>query len=423
MIARSLLGTSMPSVERPGMRSMRTDSAFSASARSSCRLTIWLTLTPGRRLELEDRDHRPGADPLDRALDAELGAAAADRLAQAHQLGLVDGAPAVAHLEEVDRRQRPGRDLGRRRAAPAGAPAPLAAGRRRSAGWPRRRAAAPDGARGTDGNSSSSLEPPRRRAPGGRAKLGLAPCCSVTAPPEAQRQVESRSGGGRRRGRTGRRAPAPSDGRCAVREPAASPVFFCFSSATRCRCLVMTRRRARSFSRRSRRRSRASVQLCQSCAQAVAPGGEQVAERRLDDQGGAAGDRGDQHQRASRTKLKRASRRSDEQLAEGAAGRDRAARASAMRPRASWSRAGSGGEQQQPRRSRGPPPAAARARRSRRQPATSRKNGTSRQVRPRKPNASAATWAPTAPIQLCGAACARRRWWRGWGRRDGSCRG
>jgi hypothetical protein len=47
IIARSLFGTSMPSVERPGMRSIRTDSARNASARSSCRLTIWLTLTPG----------------------------------------------------------------------------------------------------------------------------------------------------------------------------------------------------------------------------------------------------------------------------------------------------------------------------------------------------------------------------------------
>ncbi len=47
MVPRSRLGTSTPSVERPGMRSMRTDSALSASARSSCRLTICATFTPG----------------------------------------------------------------------------------------------------------------------------------------------------------------------------------------------------------------------------------------------------------------------------------------------------------------------------------------------------------------------------------------
>ena len=47
MIERCRFGTSMPSVERPGMRSMRTDSALRASARSSWRLTTWLTLTPG----------------------------------------------------------------------------------------------------------------------------------------------------------------------------------------------------------------------------------------------------------------------------------------------------------------------------------------------------------------------------------------
>src|SRR5258708_2597902 len=47
MTLRWRLGTSRPRVERPGRRSMRTDSALSASARSSCRLTMWLTLTPG----------------------------------------------------------------------------------------------------------------------------------------------------------------------------------------------------------------------------------------------------------------------------------------------------------------------------------------------------------------------------------------
>ena len=40
------LGTSMPTLARPGSRSMRIDSAESASARSSERPMTWLTLIP-----------------------------------------------------------------------------------------------------------------------------------------------------------------------------------------------------------------------------------------------------------------------------------------------------------------------------------------------------------------------------------------
>src|SRR5688500_6051392 len=82
-------------------------------------------LDAGRGLELEYRDHRAGADGLDRALDAELGATAADQLAKADQLGLVHGAPALPHLEEVDRRQGPGGDLRDERERGLGLP-PLA---------------------------------------------------------------------------------------------------------------------------------------------------------------------------------------------------------------------------------------------------------------------------------------------------------
>ncbi len=47
IVPRSRLGTSIPRVERPAMRSMRTDSARRASARSSWRFTTCETLTPG----------------------------------------------------------------------------------------------------------------------------------------------------------------------------------------------------------------------------------------------------------------------------------------------------------------------------------------------------------------------------------------
>ena len=61
-----------------------------------------------RRLQLVDGDDRPGADPFDRPLDAELGAARADDLAQPHQLALVDAAARLLEREEVDRRQGAG---------------------------------------------------------------------------------------------------------------------------------------------------------------------------------------------------------------------------------------------------------------------------------------------------------------------------
>ncbi len=64
-----------------------------------------------RRLELEDGDHRTGAGALDRALDAELGAARADRLAQADQLVLVDRRPLDRGVEQRDRRQRRRREV------------------------------------------------------------------------------------------------------------------------------------------------------------------------------------------------------------------------------------------------------------------------------------------------------------------------
>ena len=77
-------------------------------------MTIWLTLTPGAGWSSKTVMTGPGLIALDRPLDPELLAAGADQLAQPDQLGLVDLAAPFAHLEEVDRRQGAGRDLGRR---------------------------------------------------------------------------------------------------------------------------------------------------------------------------------------------------------------------------------------------------------------------------------------------------------------------
>ncbi len=50
MSSRLRFGTSMPTVDEPEMRSMRIDSAFSANARSSPRLTTFAYLTPAEGL-------------------------------------------------------------------------------------------------------------------------------------------------------------------------------------------------------------------------------------------------------------------------------------------------------------------------------------------------------------------------------------
>ncbi len=62
-------------------------------------------LDPRRRLELVDGDHRAGGDALDRALDPELGAAAAHQLAETHQLVLLDLGLGGLDVQQVERRQ------------------------------------------------------------------------------------------------------------------------------------------------------------------------------------------------------------------------------------------------------------------------------------------------------------------------------
>ena len=97
-------------VPRPGMGpTMRTEAALRARARSSARLTTWLTFTPGRRLELVRGDDRARAHLDDAAVDLEVLELAAqglgvvlELLARAAQL--LDG----RRLQEPDRRQLEG---------------------------------------------------------------------------------------------------------------------------------------------------------------------------------------------------------------------------------------------------------------------------------------------------------------------------
>ena len=151
---------------------------------------------------------------------------------------------------------------------------------------------------------------------------------------------------------------------------------------------------------------------------AIPPEGQQVAQRRLDDERGAAG--GAAARRVSVAhEVKRSSRRSDEELAEGAAGRDEPSR-QLIRPRVSWNSAGVDAS-----RSSSAEAAADDAHRprprSRRQPATKGRPGPEDSVRPKKEKATAAACAPTEPVQLW-ARPDRRRDETGWDLRGGSSR-
>ena len=114
IIARCRFGTSIPSVERPAMRSMRTDSALSASARSSCRLTIWLTFTPGAGWNSNTVITGPGLIPSTVPSTPNSVQRCADGLAEAHQLALVETARHRLGLQQIDRRQRQERRLSER---------------------------------------------------------------------------------------------------------------------------------------------------------------------------------------------------------------------------------------------------------------------------------------------------------------------
>ena len=88
------------------MRSMRTDSARSASARSFCRLTIWLTLTPGAGWSSNTVMTGPGLMPSIVPSTPNSRAALRIVLAETDQLGLVERVRLLLLVEQVHRRQR-----------------------------------------------------------------------------------------------------------------------------------------------------------------------------------------------------------------------------------------------------------------------------------------------------------------------------
>ncbi len=72
MISRRVLGTSMPTVGLPGMRSMRMDSAWRPRQRSSVSVVILAILTPASGLNSKVVTTGPGVDLDDVAEDVEL---------------------------------------------------------------------------------------------------------------------------------------------------------------------------------------------------------------------------------------------------------------------------------------------------------------------------------------------------------------
>ena len=258
------------------------------------------------------------------------------------------------------------------------------------------------------GSSEKSSSGSRAKAGTRRIAKSASPFFSVT---RAGRMGRSRWSGG---GAPTDIAAAAIDGRCA--SGVAGGVFFCFSSATRCRCLVITRRRLRSFSRRSWRRSRARVQFCQSWrtrsrqAASTLPSVDCTAR---------AVPRATAEPSTTRVpaKLRRPWRKSASSTPKAPpAATDPSVQSS--RPQPIWRRAGVEASSRTAPNPR-PTTRAASRRRSRRQPETSRNRGIRKQVRPKKPNATAETWAPTDPAQLwawvaAGTLCSRLGscgWW------------
>ena len=80
----------MPTVDLPGMRSIRTDSACIARHRSSARPVILLYFTPASGLNSKVVTTGPGMDLHDRAFDRELAALLLEQARAVHQLALVD---------------------------------------------------------------------------------------------------------------------------------------------------------------------------------------------------------------------------------------------------------------------------------------------------------------------------------------------
>ena len=96
----------MPTVDLPGIRSISTDSAFSASDRSSARPVTFAYFTPASGLNSNVVTTGPGVNLDDGAGDRELVALLLEQPGGVHQLALVDLLLALRRVEQRERRQR-----------------------------------------------------------------------------------------------------------------------------------------------------------------------------------------------------------------------------------------------------------------------------------------------------------------------------
>ena len=208
----------MPTVDLPGSRSMRIDSACSARHRSSASPVILLYLTPASGLNSNVVTTGPGMNLHDRAFDRELAALFLEQPRALHQLALVDLPLGLRRIEQRHRRQReaahPALDRRARRRRRS----------RRAAATASRRARARGARRGDGGRLGGLTAAGRQVAPRSRAR---------PRPPRRGRFALLPRGARRRNGRC-----AASAGRGRRR------CFFV--------CLAITSRRSASRRRSSR---------------------------------------------------------------------------------------------------------------------------------------------------------------------------
>ena len=96
----------MPTVDLPGMRSMRTDSACMRQAEIVGEPGDLAVLHAGVGLELEGGDDRARDESGRPALDGELAALVLEQPRAIHQLAFVDLALGLGRVEQRERRQR-----------------------------------------------------------------------------------------------------------------------------------------------------------------------------------------------------------------------------------------------------------------------------------------------------------------------------
>ena len=104
------LGTSTPTMSRPGIRATRIERALILSARSSARLTSRFILTPGPEPHAVLSHDRPGGPPRDVALDLEFGQRLLQPLLQHVELALARHRCLASAALRAARRPTPDRD-------------------------------------------------------------------------------------------------------------------------------------------------------------------------------------------------------------------------------------------------------------------------------------------------------------------------